>query len=229
VRLAAALLAGVLLLTGCTSSDDEPDGSPSAAPSVQATPSSESPGLSNPVEDEVYPEVGDPGVDALAYALDIAWDPDARTMTGRETVRLRATADADHLQLDLSADLEIGSVTVDGADAAYEHHGKDLRISGAVRADQVYRLVIEYAGPPMPDNSASVNGRSAFVTARLPTCVAPPSKWRLPDNVWIFTSADRADSCPMLNSIPGLRYANRSREFRLTMSSTNVPWSRTIT
>jgi aminopeptidase N len=150
VRLAAALLAGVLLLTGCTSSDDEPDGSPSAAPSPRASSSSQPAGSSTPVEDRVYPEVGDPGVDALEYALDVAWDPGTRTMTGRESVRLRATTDADHLQLDLSTDLDIGSLTVDGADAAYEHHGKDLRISHAVRSDQVYRLVIEYAGTPMP-------------------------------------------------------------------------------
>jgi aminopeptidase N len=150
VRLVAALVAGVLLLGGCTSSDDEPDGSPSPAPNAQATTSAESPGSSTPVEDRVYPEVGDPGVDALEYTLDVAWDPDTRTMTGRETVRLRATADADQLQLDLSSDLEVGSVLVDGADAAYEHDGKDLVISHAVRADQVYRLAIEYAGTPMP-------------------------------------------------------------------------------
>ena len=32
--------------------------------------------LSEPVEDRVYPDVGDPGVDALHYDLDLAWDPD---------------------------------------------------------------------------------------------------------------------------------------------------------
>ena len=150
MRLAAALLAGVLLLAGCTSSDDEPVGSPSAAPSPRASVSSDAPGSSTPVEDRVYPEVGDPGVDALAYSLDIAWDPGTRTLTGRETVRLRATTDADQLQLDLGSDLDVRSVTVDGADAAYEHDGKDLVIRGDVRADQVYRLVIEYGGTPKP-------------------------------------------------------------------------------
>ena len=30
--------------------------------------------LSEPQEDSVYPNVGDPGVDALHYALDLTWD-----------------------------------------------------------------------------------------------------------------------------------------------------------
>ena len=31
-----------------------------------------------PVEDRVYPDVGDPGVDALHYELTLTWDPDAQ-------------------------------------------------------------------------------------------------------------------------------------------------------
>ena len=34
--------------------------------------------LSDPREDSVYPDVGDPGVDALHYDLDLTWDPAAR-------------------------------------------------------------------------------------------------------------------------------------------------------
>ncbi len=33
--------------------------------------------VSSPVEDDVYPEVGDPGVDALHYGLDLHWSPAA--------------------------------------------------------------------------------------------------------------------------------------------------------
>ena len=34
--------------------------------------------VSEPVEDTVYPDVGDPGVDALHYELDLTWDPARR-------------------------------------------------------------------------------------------------------------------------------------------------------
>ena len=38
--------------------------------------------LSEPVEDSVYPQVGDPGVDALHYDLDLTWLPERRRLDG---------------------------------------------------------------------------------------------------------------------------------------------------
>ena len=84
------LVATAVLLVGCTGDADEPVASkpePSAAPSSS---SGAVPGQSTPVEDEVYPDVGDPGMDALRYQLSLAWDPESRVLKGRETVRLRA-------------------------------------------------------------------------------------------------------------------------------------------
>jgi aminopeptidase N len=146
----AAGLAVALLLAGCSGGDDEPDASPSAAPGAQATTDPGPPGLSTPVEDRVYPDVGDPGVDALHYRLDLDWDRDARVLTGTETVRLRATTDADHLQLDLAADLTVDTVRIAGRTADFEHDGKDLVVSHDVEADQRYTLVITYSGSPRP-------------------------------------------------------------------------------
>ncbi|GAA1776717.1 M1 family metallopeptidase [Nocardioides hankookensis] len=145
----AAALASALLLGACTSESDQPDGSPSPAPSPSAT-ASPAAGVSTPVEDGVYPDVGDPGVDALHYDLSLTWAPDTRVLTGSEKVRLRSTADADHLQLDLAADLTVDSVTVDGKEAEFSHDGKDLVVSTDVRADQRYLLVIDYRGTPQP-------------------------------------------------------------------------------
>ena len=54
-------------------------------------------GVSTPVEDRVYPDVGDPGVDALHYDLDLDWTPATRTLDGRRDADFRATADADHV------------------------------------------------------------------------------------------------------------------------------------
>ena len=148
MRLLAATLAAALVLTACTSEDDEPEDSPSAAPHPSAAASP--PGVSTPVEDSVYPDVGDPGVDALRYRLDLDWDPVARVLEGEETVRLRATGDSDRLQLDLAGDLTVDAVTVDGRQVPFEHHGKDLVVSFEVRTDERYTLHVEYAGTPRP-------------------------------------------------------------------------------
>ena len=149
-RAGAGLLAGALL-AGCTLG-----GSPGSSPTppTGATTSPHDPALdaalSTPVEDRVYPRVGDPGVDALHYALSLAWDPGRRRLTATETLVLRATHDATQLRLDLSPALEVGTVTVDGEDAAYSHDGKDLVVRTPVRADERHTLAISYAGSPQP-------------------------------------------------------------------------------
>ncbi|MCW2793159.1 MAG: peptidase rane alanine aminopeptidase, partial [Nocardioides sp.] len=106
--------------------------------------------LSDPVEDRVYPDVGDPGVDALHYDLDLSWSPATSTLTGAETVVFRASADADEFQLDLARALEVSSVTLDGEDASYDHDGKDLVVHEPVTGDQRYTLAVRYAGTPRP-------------------------------------------------------------------------------
>jgi aminopeptidase N len=146
VRTAAAAVAAVLVVTGCTSDADQPEPSPSAAPAP--SPATVARGDSDPVEDSVYPDVGDPGVDALSYDLDLTWDK--TTLVGRETLRLRATEDADHLQLDLSDALTVREVLVDGAAADFDHEGKDLVVSTPVTADRRYELRIDYDGTPEP-------------------------------------------------------------------------------
>jgi aminopeptidase N len=144
-----AALAAALLLGACTSEGDEPTGSPSPAPAASPT-ARDALGLSTPVEDRVYPDVGDPGIDALRYDLDLAWDPATRTLEGRERIRLRATEDADRLQLDLSGDLEVARVTVDGREERFGHGGKDLVLSHPVREDSRHTVVIAYSGTPRP-------------------------------------------------------------------------------
>lgn len=149
MRYAAAALAAAVLLAGCTSDADRPDGSPSPAPAASPTGAAED-GFSTPVEDRVYPEVGDPGVDALHYALDLTWDPDSRTLDAVEELDLRATADADDVRLDLAPPMRPSSVTVDGEDAAYDHDGKELVVHHPVEANAQHTLVIRYSGKPEP-------------------------------------------------------------------------------
>lgn len=139
---AAALTAAALLLTACTSDGSEPSPAGPTTTSAATTP------VDEPVEDRVYPEVGDPGVDVLSYHLDLDWDPASQTLTGSETVRLRATARAPHIQLDLGDPLEVVDVEVAGMRVRFDHVGKDLVIHQPVAADRRYLVHIDYAGTP---------------------------------------------------------------------------------
>nr|WP_246416366.1 M1 family metallopeptidase [Nocardioides luti] len=209
---AAGLVVAALLLGGCTSDgNDDPSADPSSAPAgndataagtvVPAggtpTPEADDPRLdaavSDTTEDRVYPRVGDPGVDALSYDLDLAWTPRTHLLTAVETVVVRATADADHLQLDLAKPLEVSAVTVDGEDATYDHPGKDLVIHTDVGADERYVLEISYAGVPRP--VAAPTTRSDFST----------TGWTVDsdDGVWTMQEPFGAYSWYAVNDQPG--------------------------
>ena len=149
MRYAAAALAAALVLTGCTSDADQPNGSPSPAPAASPT-GAAADGYSTPVEERVYPEVGDPGVDALHYRLSLDWNPATSVLDAVERLDFRSTVDADAFRLDLAPPLEPSTVTVDGADAAYDHDGKDLVVDHPVDANGEYTLVIHYSGRPEP-------------------------------------------------------------------------------
>jgi hypothetical protein len=157
-----ALGLSAVLLAGCSSAADGPDelttpsltsAAPSNADGGSVAPTSDpvvvdpvEPDLdlavSTPVEDSVYPAVGDPGVDALLYDLDLTWDPQAERLTGESTVTFRATRTAPRFQLDLGAPLEVGEVTLDGEVVRAAHRGKNLVVRAPVKADQRYELTV---------------------------------------------------------------------------------------
>ncbi len=155
MRTTAVALAVVLLLGAGCSGEDGADSAPptGAAQPTEGVDPAEPAGLSplsTPVEDSVYPDVGDPGVDALHYGLDLAWDTARRRLDGTATISLRATTSAARLQLDLGRRLKPLNVTLDGVDVPFEHPGKDLVVTAPVAADQEYELVVTYRGRPAP-------------------------------------------------------------------------------
>jgi aminopeptidase N len=169
MRGATALTVAVaLVLAGCSSGDDEPEARPSPTetssepPDGSAAPTSDRrPGLdpndpsldaalSRPVEDRVYPAVGDPGVDALHYQLDLTWRPRSKTLDSRETLLFRATRDADRFQLDFGKSLSVVSLALDGEKARFRERGKDLVVASPVRAGDRYILEVHYRGTPRP-------------------------------------------------------------------------------
>jgi len=178
---ALVLLVGAVVLVVVLTGDDDKtavageatDGStdslPTDGPSDQPAPEDVDPGdpalapaESSPLEDSLYPNVGDPGVDSLHYHLDIAWDPDDETLTGTTTLAFRATETAPEFQLDLGDPLEVEKVTLDEEEVEAQHNGKDLVVKAPVKADQKYSLVIEYSGTPEPAKAPTT--RSDFNT-----------------------------------------------------------------
>ena len=107
-------------------------------------------GRSHPVEDSYYPTKGDPGVDTLHYHLDLTWRPRHQRLHGVARIVLRATHQASGFQLDLGSSLHVAGVQVDGREVHSSHVGKTLHVQRPVRADQRYRVRIDYAGTPEP-------------------------------------------------------------------------------
>ncbi|HEX5086648.1 MAG TPA: M1 family metallopeptidase [Nocardioides sp.] len=200
-RLGALLLTTALgcgLLTACNddSSGDaaQPAGSPTPARDVslpdetKAPPDPDDPALdpalSRPVEDSLYPDVGDPSVDALRYDLDLAWSPDSRTLDGDAIIELRSTESGDHLQLDLGEPLEVSSVTLDGAEVEFQHVGKDLVVEAPVTKDERYVLDVAYSGTPQP--TPAPTNRTDFSTTGW-TITPDGETWTMQEPYGAFT------------------------------------------
>lgn len=150
-------IASLLVLPACSTDDALGSGSATrAAPSVPAPDLGVA--LSEPVEDSVYPEVGDTSVDALHYDLTLDWDPEASVLTGEQELTFRATATAERFQLDLGEPLEVTEVTLDDEPVDFEHDGKDLVVLAPVEADARYVLGVDYSGTPEAVRAPTTRG-----------------------------------------------------------------------
>ena len=178
VAVVALLVGAVVLVVVLTGDDDKPAAAgeaadPTSTPSAPTEPAPAGdivdphdpalkPAVSRPVEDSLYPNVGDPGVDALHYDLDLAWDPEEELLTGTTTLAFRSTATADEFRLDFGEPLEVTSATLDGEEVETQHNGKDLVVQAPVEKDERYVLEVEYSGTPEPAKAPTT--RSDFST-----------------------------------------------------------------
>jgi len=151
-RLAVGLVLVGLVAGGCGSGsgDSAPPAPPVAGNAGDVGTTAYDAAVSEPREDSVYPSVGDPGVDALHYALDLSWDDRTMRLAARETVLFRATKAADHVQLDLARQLLVQHVWLDGRSVSFQHATKDLVVAAPVQADSRHVLQVTYAGVPEP-------------------------------------------------------------------------------
>lgn len=108
--------------------------------------------------DPYFPRSGNGGYDVLHYALDLSYEPRAHRLTGAATITARATRDLTAFHLDLEG-LDVGTVTVGGADARWSRDGQELvvRPREALDRDARFRVVVRYSGAPRtvtdPDGS----------------------------------------------------------------------------
>ncbi|MGD9998039.1 MAG: M1 family metallopeptidase [Ilumatobacteraceae bacterium] len=135
---------------------------PTAPPTVpQSTPPSTEPtvppgGLvpnGDGVGDQLFPDLGNPGIDVLDYALDLTYDRDADSIAGSVTLTMQITDERGELTLDSSGP-EVSSVTVDGVDARYVEDDPELRITPAatLHAGDVVEVRVEYSVVPSFDD-----------------------------------------------------------------------------
>jgi len=161
----AAVLLGVTACSGAPHPDASPRrttvssaaAEPAPPAATDAVPAKLRAAVSRPEHDSVYFERGDPRIDALHYDLTLDWAPATRTLAGHEVLTLRATANAAHVQLDLTDALVVSRARVDGRPAGFEQAGDLLTVEGPFGAGTVYRIVLEYAGTPRP--AATVSDR----------------------------------------------------------------------
>ncbi|KRB78581.1 hypothetical protein ASE01_04810 [Nocardioides sp. Root190] len=191
---AAGSAALALALAACGNDGDprsDRDDEPTPTPTVTSTPTTPADGgeyalaRSETREDSVYPQIGDPLVDALHYDLDLTWDPEKDELTGRQTLTFRATGDATAIPLDFNEQLAISELTVDGAEAGHQIDGTQLSIAHPITKDREYELAITYAGTPAPAPAPST--RSDFTQGVGWSITDEHETWTLQEPYGAFT------------------------------------------
>ncbi len=182
-RLACATVAVALVGAGCAGSDagvsvgdaaidTSPDSTagatsaPGAEPPLTTPPTTQprppqttdvEPGIgADGVGDELFPDLGNPGVDVRHYDIALTYDPRRDRIDATVTLDIAPTEARAELTLD-AVGLDVRSVRVDGADAAFEIDDPELRIrpAGGVVPGSVISVEIAYSAEPDAAPSAA--------------------------------------------------------------------------
>lgn len=98
------------------------DGTTPPAPPTTAEP------IDDGVGDELFPTLGNPGIDVLHYDVTLRYDPATADLAGVVTLSIEADRNLATFSLD-SAGPSVSSVTVDGEQAGFATDGEKLRIT----------------------------------------------------------------------------------------------------
>ncbi|MEJ3750030.1 M1 family metallopeptidase [Actinomycetes bacterium KLBMP 9797] len=132
-RLISSLACGVLLAAAGAAPADAGGGFRPGAP-----------GLGDPY----FPTYGNGGYDVRHYDLDIRYQPATDLLTGRATIRARATQNLSSFNLDFVG-LTIDGLRVDGRPAAYFRAGQELTIQRTLRKGTSFTVEVRYHGVPV--------------------------------------------------------------------------------
>jgi aminopeptidase N len=173
---------GAALLLGCVVSNAQttPPKAPAAPQRVRETVAPPPP---TPTRAEILRGAYGPyraNNDLLSYKLDIRVDPVAKSIAGTNTVRFRMLRAGSHIQLDLTPDLTIDSVTLSDRPLQVTRDGTAVTIDFArpLTALQIYSVTVHYHGNPVS------KGRFGGMSFDKDPAGRP----------WIFT-ADEDDGC----------------------------------
>ncbi|MEV0172906.1 M1 family metallopeptidase [Streptomyces sp. NPDC050803] len=108
--------------------------------------------------DPYFPKAGNGGYNVTRYALDLAYDPGTRHLTGTATINARATQDLSAFNLDFKG-LDVEGIKVGDDSARWRRTGQELTVRPrhGLTAKDTFRVTVRYSGTPAtltdPDGS----------------------------------------------------------------------------
>lgn len=109
--------------------------------------------------DPYFPGQGNGGYDAGHYDLVFDYNPSSNVLSGVATIRARTTQELSRFNLDLTADLDVSKVTVNGTPAVFSQGGTELVVTpaAALASGRAFTIAVTYKGKPKhvvdPDGS----------------------------------------------------------------------------
>ena len=145
----AGIVAGVLVLGGCTA--DKPAADATAVRQPDFTPGSQG------IGDGYFPTYGNGGYDVAGYDLALRYDPGSGVLSGTATITAKATQDLSRFDLDF-AHLSASGVTVDGAVSSTDQDGNELVVTPptGIAEGAAFTVVVTYAGKPTVLNNKAL-------------------------------------------------------------------------
>ena len=142
-------------VSAATTTEAPPPGSP---PEYTAPPTTGpvTLGSGDGVGDELFPELGNPGIDVTDYVVELSYDPELDSIEGTVTLSVLPLEDRAELTLD-AVGLEIDEVRVGGDPAEFRVEPTELRIwpSRPLRASTAVTVEVSYSGAPDAELSAA--------------------------------------------------------------------------
>jgi aminopeptidase N len=113
--------------------------------------------------DPFFPKAGNGGYDVRHYKLKLDYRQPVNVLSGRATIRAKATQNLRRFNLDLRTFYEVSKVTVNGKRAKFDHVGEhELVITprGKLKSGSSFRVRVVYSGQPEPvvDPDESIEG-----------------------------------------------------------------------